>query len=223
VTPRPKFRLVFFDNDGTLNTYRSFFEYFHRHFGTWEPEGREILDHHMTERTPYDEFCRESVLLWKGFPKDGFLERMRTIEIRDQAPEIIRELTGAGVKIAVLSSGLTLWRDMWMEREGISFDHYHANDLKFDENGVCTGEIEMHVTDNVPGMEKGSWVERIAEIEGVPREERIFIGDGWGDVGGFRMCAYGVAIDPNLDEVSKAARYILGPNEFGKLRGILFN
>lgn len=222
MTSRPLFKLVFFDNDGTLNTYRSFFEYFHKHFGTWEPEGRKILEHHMKERTPYDEFCRTSVRLWKGFPREKFLERLRTIEIRPEAPGILRKLIESGVTTAILSSGLTMWKGMWMEREGISFDHYHANDLKFDENDICTGEIEMHVTDNVPGMDKGSWVERISEEEGVSIEERVFIGDGWGDVFGFRKCAFGVAVDPNLDEVRKAAKYVLGPDEFGKLREILF-
>ncbi len=215
------YRLVFFDNDGTLNSRRSFVEYFNQHFGTWDSRARSLLEHHLRDRTPYDEFVRECVGLWTGVPKERFLERLRTIEIRPGAPELLRALKSARVKTAVLSSGLTLWRDMWLERENIAFDHYHANELIFDSDDLCTGEIEMHVTDNIPGMDKGSWVERISALEGVSIEQRVFVGDGWGDVSGFRRCAFGVAVDPNLEEVRLGARYVLGPDEFSKLHEIL--
>ena len=215
------FRLVFFDNDGTLNSYRSTWEYTHRHLGTWEPEGRRILEQHLRKRSPYDEFARESTRLWTGAPRERFLERLRTIEIRPGAVEVIEALKSAGLKLAVLSSGFSLWREIWRERENVEWDYYHANDIRFDRDGFCTGEIVMHVTDNVPGMEKGTWVRRIAQEEGISKEQRVFVGDGWGDIAGFRECAFGVAIDPNMQEVRDAARYVLGPDEFPTVLDIL--
>lgn len=221
VTPRTSpYKLIFFDNDGTLNTYRSTWEYFHKHFGLWD-EGKIILDHHMANRTPYDEFARLSTALWKGIPKDKFRERLFTLEIRPGAAALIRELRAAGLTIAVLSSGISLWKEMWWEREGIDFDYYQANDIVFDDAGLCTGEIEMHVTDNVAGLDKGTWVEKISESEGVGKEERVFIGDGWGDVPGFKKCAFGIAVEPNFQEVIDAAKYVLKGEDFGRIEGIL--
>ncbi len=215
------YRIVFFDNDGTLTDNRSTWIYTHKHLGTWETEGRRLLEHHLANRTPYDEFAKESVKLWTGFPKEKFLERLRTIGIRSGVPKVIAALRKAGVKLAVLSSGFALWQEIWREREGIEWDHYHANDIQFDGDGICNGEIVMHVTDNVPGMDKGSWVERISEKEGIPKEERVFIGDGWGDIPGFEKCAFGVAIDPSQDDIRDAAKHVLGPNEFVRLLEIL--
>ncbi len=214
------YKLIFFDNDGTLNTDRSTWEYFHKHLGTWE-EGRPIMEHHLEARTPYDEFSRISTRLWKGFHKEKFMERLRTVKIRPGAPALIRDLKAAGLKLVVLSSGISLWRQTWWEREGIDWDHYHANDIVFDEDGICTGEIEMHVTDNVPGMDKGSWVERISEEESIPIEERVFIGDGWGDVSGFRKCAFGIGVDPNMQEVIDSAKYVLYGDDFLKIKDLL--
>ncbi len=215
-------RIIFFDNDGTLTDNPSTWIYTHKWLGTWEPDGKRLLDHHLKNKTPYDEFSHESVKLWKGVPKEKFLDRLRSIGVRPGVPETLRALRSSGLSLAVLSSGFSLWREMWKEREGIEWDHYHANDLVFDENGIFTGEIEMHVTDNVPGMEKGSWVERICAEEGIPKEDRVFVGDGWGDVSGFEACAFGVAIDPSPEYVGDAAKYVLAEDEFNKILELLF-
>jgi HAD superfamily phosphoserine phosphatase-like hydrolase len=210
------YKLILFDNDGTLNNYRSTWEYLHRHFGTWDPEASRLDQILMRERTPYDQYARASAALFKGVPKSKFLERLRTIEIRPGAVELIKTLQVAGIKLAVISSGLSLWRDMWLEREGIVFDYYYANNLFFDEKDICTGEIAILVTDNVQGMDKGSWVDKISAIENVPFEHRAFIGDGWGDVPGFKRCGLSIAIDPNMQEVRNAATFVIGSEEILK-------
>lgn len=158
----------------------------------------------------------------KGFPKEKFLECLRTIEIRKDAVDVIKILRSGGFKLAVLSSGFTLWRDFWSEM-GVEWDHYHANELIFDENDICTGDVVVNVTDNVPGMDKGSWAEKIQKIECLKKEETVFVGDGWGDVPGFRQCAFGIAIDPNMHEVIDAAKYVLGPGEFRKVLDLIFS
>ncbi len=215
------YKLIFLDNDGTLNTERSTWEYFHRHLGTWESVGKALEEAILRDRTPYDEFARQSVASWKGIPKSKFMERLRTINIRDGALEVISAIKDSGLKIAVLSSGFSLWKDIWRER-GVEWDYYYANDLIFDKNDISTGEIEMKVTDNVPGLDKGTLVGKIQKLEGLKKEETIFIGDGWGDVTGFKKCAFGIAIDPNMDEVKQAAKYVLRADEFRKVLDIIF-
>jgi phosphoserine phosphatase len=107
------------------------------------------------------------------------------------------------------------------EREGIAWDYYRANDLVFDGDDLCTGEIAMNVTDNVPGTLKSDHVEEISLLEDVGKERRVFIGDGRGDVAGFKSCAFGIAIDPEVEEVRQTARYVLKGEEFGKIVEIL--
>jgi len=215
------YRLVFFDNDGTLTANRVSWVYMHTHLGTWGPESRRLLESHLANKTPYDEYARESVKAWKGIPKERFLERLRTIEIRPDIGKVVHILREAGMKLTLMSSGFSLWKEVWLEREGIEWDYYRANDIVFDEQGLCTGEIVMNVTDNVPGTDKGSLVEQIATLEGVSKEQRVFVGDGRGDILGFEKCAFGIAIDPESEEVRAAARYVLKGDDFGRIVDIL--
>jgi phosphoserine phosphatase len=214
------YKIVFFDNDGTLTSNRVAWVYMHEHLGTWD-KGRLLLEFHIENKTPYDEFAHESVKLWTGIPKEKFLERLRTIGIRPGIHEVVEALRRKGMKLAVLSSGFSLWKDMWLEREGIEWDYYMANDLIFDENDIFTGKIVMNVTDNVPGSDKGSLVEDISKIENVAKTERVFVGDGRGDIFGFRHCAFGIAIDPENEDVKKTARYILRGEDFERIVEIL--
>jgi phosphoserine phosphatase len=214
------YKLVFFDNDGTLTSNRVAWVYMHEYLGTWE-QGRSLLEYHIENKTPYDEFAHESVKLWKGIPKEKFIERLMTIGIRPGIHKVMGALHAEGMKLAVLSSGFSLWKDVWLEREGIVWDYYMANDLLFDENDICTGKIIMNVTDNVPGSDKGSLVEDISRLEGVSKAERVFVGDGRGDIFGFRHCAFGIAIDPENEEVKKTARYVIKGDEFEKIIGLI--
>jgi phosphoserine phosphatase len=217
-----RIKMVFFDNDGTLTNNRVAWVYMHEHMGTWE-RGRVLLEQHITARTPYNEFAEESVKLWTGIPKTKFLERLRGIEIRPGVRTVVKKLRDAGLMLAVLSSGFSLWRDIWLEREGIVWDYYRANDLVFDENDIFTGRIIMTVTDNVPGSDKGSIVQEISMIEGVSRDERVFVGDGRGDIPGFEHCAYGIAIDPETELVRSAAKYSLEGDDFERVAQILLS
>ena len=218
---KTKFKIVFFDNDGTLNTGRSTWRYLHEHFGTWEPYGRLLQEKLLRDRTPYDAYAREITAMWKGIHRDKFLEKLREVEIRKGVVELINALKLSGLKIGVLSSGFTLWRDVWRERAGLEFDYYIANEIIFDEDGLCAGEIIMHMTDNVAGMNKGDWVGRISDELGILYEQRVFIGDGWGDVPGFKKCALAVAVDPNMQEVIEAADFVLGGDEIMKVLEII--
>ncbi len=214
ITP---YRIIFFDNDGTLNTGRSTWKDLHEHFGTWEPEGRLLEEKLMATRTPYDDYCRVVTAMWECVPKKEFFERLMMIEVRKEVPELVRSLREMGFKLAVLSSGFTMWKDIWRDVYGIEWDHYRANEILFDENDFCTGEIDVRVTDNVPGLDKGTWVEKISKCEGIPYEERVFIGDGWGDVPGFKKCALSIAVDPNMPEVNEAADVVLSDTELLKI------
>jgi phosphoserine phosphatase len=214
-------KIVFFDNDGTLTAYRVAWVYMHQWLGTWEPEGKRLLDEHIQNKTPYDEFSKKSTRLWVGISRDRFLERIRTIPVHPDIDKVVKELKGAGIKLAVLSSGFSLWKEVWLEREKIKWDYYMANDLVFDKDDRCTGEIVMNVTDNVPGTMKGDLVRKISEKEGILKDECVFTGDGRGDVPGFIECRYGIAIDPENDDVRNAAKWVLRGDEFGKVSGII--
>lgn len=207
--PKPRtYDLVVFDNDGTLNTQTSCWQYIHTGFGSYESVGRQLLEHHLEHRTPYDEYARANLVHWKGRSKKEFLDIIRAIPLRESAIEVLHFLVERGYKTGVISSGFSFWRDRFAEEYGIEFDFFCTNEIIFDANDLCTGEIEMNATDNVFGKDKAAILIRECDALGIPPERTVFVGDGWGDVGAMKLTARAYCVGDNFPEVREASEWL---------------
>ena len=202
------FDLVVFDNDGTLNSETSCWQYTHEGFGTYESVGKKLLEHHLEHRTPYDEYARANLVHWKGHAKEKFLKIIRSIPLRDGAVEVLHYLRERGYKIGVISSGFSFWRDLFRDDWGIEFDFYCTNEILFDANDICTGEIILNTTDNVPGKDKGAIFKREVEKLGIPFDRTVMVGDGWGDVAAMKLAARAYCVGDNFPEVREASEWL---------------
>lgn len=205
-----RFDLVVMDNDGTLNSQYSCWQYIHEAFGSYEPDGRELLEHHLKHRTPYDEYALANLAYWKGRTRGEFIEIIRSIPLREGTIDVLSYLEERGYKMGVISSGFTFWRDLFLERYDIRFSFYCANEIVFDENGVCTGGIILNTTDNVPGKDKGTIFKREVSKLGIPFERTVMVGDGWGDVAAMKLAGRSYCVGNNYPEVRETADEWLG-------------
>jgi HAD superfamily phosphoserine phosphatase-like hydrolase len=205
-----EFDLVVFDNDGTLNLETSCWRRVHEAFGTYESIGRRLLEHHLEKRTPYDEYASENLTHWKGHHKKEFLDIIRAIQLREGAMDVLHYLRQQGYKIGVVSSGFMFWKDRFRDEFSIEFDFYRANEILFDEKDICTGEIILNTTDNVPGKDKGSIIKRESSALGIPLKRTVMVGDGWGDVVPMKLAARAYCVGDNFPEVHEAADEWLG-------------
>ena len=192
------FKLVVFDLDGTLTRERSIWEYIHIRLAKWYGFAEEYQKQFLSGRISYEEFCERDAQVWKGMKVEELLEIVKTVPFHPGADELIAYLKQRGLKLSVVSSGLSILSDWVHQKYG--FDYSVSNDL-LQENGVLTGKVKIQVYYD----QKAEWVKRILERFHVKPEEVIAIGDSIGDVDMFQMVGFAVAFNSSCSDLDKMA------------------
>jgi phosphoserine phosphatase len=192
------FKLVIFDLDGTLTQERSIWEYIHKRLGKWYGFAEEYQNQFLAGRISYEEFCEHDAQVWKGMKVEELLKIIKTVPFHPGVDELIHYLKEKGLKLSMVSSGLSLLSDWVHEKYG--FDYSISNDL-LHENGVLTGKVKIQVYYD----KKAEWVRRIMKKFEVESEEVIAIGDSKGDIDMFEMVGFSIAFNsscPDLDQIA---------------------
>lgn len=198
-------RLAAFDNDGTLHPAKGVWSYLQKPLGLWEGEGKAILMEHLEGDLPYTAMVQRTIARWAGRHESEFMVVLRDLPLRPHAIPLIRGLQHSGVKCVVLSSGIHWWEQIWAEAHDIRFDRYLTNVVEVDAAGICTGRVNIQVTDDAPHTNKGNWLRRWQQEWGITCEETFAFGDGSGDIPMLQQAAIAVCVDPSNDDVRKAA------------------
>jgi len=197
---------VIFDLDGTLTRERSIWEYIHICLGKWYGFAEEYQKQFLAGKISYEEFCERDARVWKGMRMEELLEIVKTVPFHSGADELINYLRNKGLKLAMVSSGLSVLSD-WVHQK-YSFDYSISNDL-LHENGVLTGKVKIQVYYD----KKAEWVRRILEQFNVRPEEVIAIGDSLGDIDMFQMVGFSIAFNSSCQDLEKIANaYIPSQN-----------
>jgi phosphoserine phosphatase len=192
------FQLVIFDLDGTLTQERSIWEYIHIRLGKWYGFAEEYQKQFLAGKISYEEFCERDAQVWKGMKVEELLEIVKTVPFYPGADELIIYLKQKGLKISVVSSGLSILSDWVHQKHGL--DYSVSNDL-LHENGILTGKVRIQVYYD----KKAEWVKRILEQFNVRPEEVIAIGDSIGDIDMFQMVGFSVAFNSSCSDLDKIA------------------
>ena len=191
-------KLVIFDLDGTLTQERSIWEYIHIRLGKWYGFAEEYQKQFLVGKISYDEFCERDAQVWKGMKLEELLEIVKTVPFHPGADTLISHIKQKGLKLAVVSSGLSLLSNWVHEKYG--FDYSVSNDL-LHENGVLTGKVRIQVYYD----KKAEWVKRILEQFHVRSEEVIAIGDSVGDIDMFEMVGFSIAFNSSCKDLDRIA------------------
>jgi len=192
------FKLVVFDLDGTLTQERSIWEYIHIQIGKWYGFAEKYQNQFLAREISYEEFCELDAQVWKGMKVDEVLEIVKTVPFYPGAEELIDHLKQKGLKLSMISSGLSILSNWVHERYG--FDYSVSNDL-LHEDGVLTGKVKIQVYYD----KKAEWVERILKQFKVQSEEVIAIGDSSGDMDMFQMVGFSIAFNSSCSDLDQIA------------------
>jgi phosphoserine phosphatase len=161
--------MVVFDLDGTLTTVDSLWRYLHEAFGTWE-QGRATAQRYRDGEISYKEWAEADAKHWAGAPMPKVNTILNGIHYRDGAQYVVNELRRRGMKIVILSAGLSILADKAARELGA--DLAVANELQTND-GHLTGEIDVKVAVN----SKDQIVKEIAAGFGFPLSEVALVGD----------------------------------------------
>lgn len=192
------FKLVIFDLDGTLTQERSIWEYIHQRLGKWYGFAEEYQKKFLTGEISYERFCELDAEVWKGMRVEMLVEIVKTVPFHRGADELINYLKYNGLRLAMVSSGLSVLSNWVRQRYG--FDYSIANDL-LHENGILTGKVRIQVYYD----KKAEWVRRILRQFGVRPREVIAIGDSIGDIDMFQMVGFSIAFNSSCSDLDRIA------------------
>jgi phosphoserine phosphatase len=192
------YKLVIFDLDGTLTKERSIWEYIHKRLGKWYGFAEEYQNQFLAGKISYEEFCEQDAQVWKGMRAEELTEIVKTVPFYPGADELIHHFKNKGLKLAMVSSGLSVLSEWVHQRYG--FDYSVSNDL-LQENGILTGKVKIQVYYD----KKAEWVRRIQKKFGEKSEEVIAIGDSVGDIDMFQMVGFSIAFNSSCSDLDRIA------------------
>ena len=190
--------MVIFDLDGTLTQERSIWEYIHKRLGKWFGFAEEYQKQFLAGKISYEEFCDRDAQVWKGMKVEEVLDIAKTVPFHPGVDELIHYLKHEGLKLAMVSSGLSVLSNWVHQKYG--FDYSVSNDL-LHEHGVLTGKTKIQVYYD----KKAEWVKRILKEFRVRSEEVIAIGDSKGDIDMFQMVGFSIAFNSSRQELEQMA------------------
>ena len=192
------FKLVIFDLDGTLTQERSIWEYIHKQLGKWHGFAEEYQKKFLAGEISYDRFCELDAEVWKGMNVEELSEIVKTVPFHSGVNELIGHLKRKGLKLAMVSSGLSLLSNWVHQKYG--FDYSVSNDLLY-EDGIFTGKVKIQVYYD----KKAEWVKKILKQFKVKPEEMIAVGDSRGDLDMLQMAGLSVAFNSSCRDLDQMA------------------
>jgi phosphoserine phosphatase len=193
-----EYKLVIFDLDGTLTQERSIWEYIHKQLGKWYGFVENYNAKFLSGEISYKELCEFESNTWKGMKVEDLLDIVKTVSFHPGVDELINHIKNKGLKLAMVSSGLSILSDWVHQKHGL--DYSVSNDL-LHENGILTGKVRIQVYYD----KKAEWVKRILEQFNVRLKEVIAIGDSLGDIDMFQMVGFSVAFNSSCSDLDKIA------------------
>lgn len=203
-------RLVVFDVDGTLTKVASSWQFLHEKLGTWD-KGRRYAEQFFRGAITYEDWARLDASLWTGLKLETVQKIVDDMPYTDGAREVITTLRSGGLKVVLISAGLSLVTER-IERE-IGVDDSLANDLKV-ENGFLTGHVEV----NVSVHNKDAVLCRMLEKFDLRMDECAAVGDDETLIPLFEKVGFSIAFNPRSWVVEERADIVV---KGGDLREVL--
>ena len=192
------YKLALFDLDGTLTKEKSIWQYIHVKLGKWYGFADRYQERFLAGDISYEQFCELDAQVWKGMRVEELTHIVETVPFYPGVDELINHLKKKGLKLGMVSSGLSVLSD-WVHRR-YGFDYSVSNDL-IHENGTLTGKVRIQVYYD----QKAAWVSKILNQFGVRPEESIAIGDSLGDMDMLQMAGFSVAFNSSCQDLDQIA------------------
>ena len=206
----PHYKLVAFDLDGTLTAERSIWGYIHKKVDKWYGYAEKYQSQFLQGKISYRQFCGLDAKMWKGMRVDQLRHIVRAVPFNPGVDELTSLLKGLGLRLTLVSSGLSLLSE-WVE-EKYGFDYAVSNRL-LHKDDVLTGEVEIKVHYD----RKAEWLQSIKDIFRVRSHEIIAIGDSIGDMEMFEMAGYSISFNSSSHKLDQIANVVIKGNDLSHI------
>ena len=143
----------------------------------------------MAGELDFEAALRERVRLLAGLDELAMARARSHLRLSPGARTFIRTLRRLGFRIAIVSGGFTYFTDHL--RHQLDIDHAFANELEI-VNGRLTGELVGPVVDR---RRKAVLLREVADVEGIPLDQTVAVGDGANDLDMLAAAGLGIAFN----------------------------
>jgi len=200
-----KLKLVIFDVDGTLIKTYSSWQHLHEHLGTWN-RGRRHAEQFQRGNITYTEWAQLDSSLWKDIPLQLAQQLINRIPYVDGTREVIPTLRKAGLKVVLLSAGLSLVINR-ISKE-IHVDDSLANELIV-KNNFLTGHVKVNVSFN----NKHKAIQPILQKFDAKLSQCAAVGDDETMIPIFKKVGLRIAFNPRNKLVEEHADVVIKSND----------
>jgi len=200
-----KLKLVIFDVDGTLIKTYSSWQHLHEHLGTWN-RGRRHAEQFQRGNITYTEWAQLDSSLWKDIPLQLAQQLINRIPYVDGTREVIPTLRKAGLKVVLLSAGLSLVINR-ISKE-IHVDDSLANELIV-KNNFLTGHVKVNVSFN----NKHKAIQPILQKFDAKLSQCAAVGDDETMIPLFKKVGLRIAFNPRNKLVEEHADVVIKSND----------
>lgn len=202
-------KLVVFDVDGTLVKIASSWRFLHERLGTWD-EGKQHAEQFFQGAITYEDWAKLDASLWTGLKLQRIQQIFECLSYTDGAKEVIATLKRKGLKVILLSAGLTLVTKK-VEKE-VDADDAIANELKV-KNGLVTGYVRV----NVSVTNKDKVLQQILKKFDLTMEECAAVGDDETLIPLFERVGLSIAFNSRNEIVKNKADFIVEGNDLRRV------
>ncbi|MCH1511938.1 MAG: phosphoserine phosphatase SerB [Acidimicrobiales bacterium] len=155
----------------------------------------------MEGKIEFGEALRQRVALLSGLDELALERAWRELTLTPGARTFCRTLGRLGYTTAIVSGGFTIFTERLRKELGIK--HGRANQLEI-LDGRLTGKLVGPLVDR---QAKAAFLHEVAEIEGVPIEQTVAVGDGANDLDMLSQAGLGIAFNakPIVRDVANAS------------------
>ena len=143
----------------------------------------------MRGEIDFEESLRQRVSLLKGLDELGVERAWQNLKLTPGARTFCRTLGRLGFTTALVSGGFSIFAER-LQRE-LNIKHARANELEI-VGGRLTGRVVGPI---VTRESKADFLREIAEIEGVPIDQTVAVGDGANDLDMLTIAGLGIAFN----------------------------
>ena len=180
-------KLIAFDMDSTLVQGETIVE-IARHVDKAE-EMEKATIYAMENNVDFSQSLKNRAKLLSGIPLSALIEIADDLDITPGAEELIHHLKQMGWKIAIISSGFSIFTELLKEK--LDIDFAFGNKLEVID-GKLTGEVVGEIIDG-----KGKWdiITELANQLGITPDEVVTVGDGSNDILMLKHSGLGIGLN----------------------------